>query len=137
MNTTSAPALPISSVEASPGEAATALTLDELPVGALQLPCAVCGRTAAAHGGRAPDCGGFVQPALPQGYAYVDALREGDRFRFVSRGSNECVRVAAQEPSELDREMGLLQVRSSAGGSADVVHLVHVNTIVLLEAVSP
>ena len=103
---------------------------EDLPVRALQLPCARCGRTSAAHGGRAPDCEGFVRPGLPVGYAYVDELRLGDAFRFTSRGSDADVRVAAHEPFVLDQEMGLVQVQSSIVGAADVVHLVQANTIV-------
>lgn len=107
---------------------------EDLPVRALQLPCARCGRTSAAHGGRAPDCEGFVRPGLPLGYVYVDQLRLGDAFRFTSRGSDADVRVAAHEPFALDEETGLVQVQSSIRGAADVVHLVQANTIVWRDA---
>ena len=110
------------------------LRVEDLPVRALQLPCAHCGRTAAAHGGRPPDCEGFQRPGLPLGYVYVDQLRVGDAFRFVSRGSDAAVRVAAHQPFALDEETGLLQVQSSMRGMADVVHLVQANTIVRRDA---
>jgi hypothetical protein len=103
---------------------------EDLPVRALQLPCARCGRTSAAHGGRAPDCEGFRRPGLPPGYVYVDQLQLGDAFRFTSRGSDADVRVAAHEPFALDEETGLVQVQSSVHGEAGVVHLVQANTIV-------
>jgi hypothetical protein len=103
---------------------------EDLPVRALQLPCARCGRTSAAHGGHPPDCDGFVRPGLPLGYVYVDQLNLGDAFRFTSRGSDADVRVAAHEPFALDEETGLVQVQSSIPGTEEVVHLVQANTIV-------
>ena len=106
------------------------LRLEDLPVRPLQLPCAGCGRTFAAHGGRPPDCKGFLRPGLPLGYVYVDQLRLGDAFRFISRGSDADVRVAAHQPFALDEETGLMQVQSSRRGAADVVHLVQANTVV-------
>jgi hypothetical protein len=106
------------------------LRLEDLPVRALQLRCARCGRTSAAHGGHAPDCAEFVRPGLPLGYVYVDQLRRGDAFRFVSRGSDADVRVAAHQPFALDEVTGLVQVQSRMPGSDDVVHLVQANTIV-------
>lgn len=107
------------------------LRLEDLRVRPLQLPCAGCGRTFSAHGGRPPDCKAFLRPGLPLGYVYVDQLRLGDAFRFISRGSDADVRVAAHQPFALDEDTGLMQVRSSMrGAAADVVHLVQANTVV-------
>ena len=113
-----------------------ALRPEDLPVRALQLPCARCGRTSAAHGGHPPDCDGFVRPGLPVGYVYVDQLSLGDAFRFTSRGSDADVRVAAHEPFAVDEETGLVQVQSSIRGTEDVLHLVQANTIVRRDALA-
>ena len=51
-------------------------------------------------------------------------------FRFISRGSDADVRVAAHQPFALDEDTGLMQVQSSRRGAADVVHLVQANTVV-------
>jgi hypothetical protein len=112
------------------------LGLHDLPVSALQLSCARCGRTAAAHSGRPPDCEGFLRPGLPLGYVYIDQLRRGDGFRFTSRGSDADVRLATHQPFPLDEETGLVQVQSSLSGAVDVVHLVQANTIVRRDALA-
>ena len=112
------------------------LRFEDLHVSALQLSCARCGRTAAAHSGRPPDCEGFLRPGLPLGYVYVDQLRPGDGFRFISRGSDADVRLAAHRPFPLDEETGLVQVQSSLPGAAEVVHLVQANTIVRRDALA-
>lgn len=133
MTTTASPVIRLGTVVLDP-LFLEVLRLEDLPVRALHVPCARCGRTSAAHGGRPPDCEGFLRPGLPLGYVYVDQLRRGDAFRFVSRGSAADVRVAAHQPFALDEETGLVQVQSSARGAADVVHLVQANTIVRREA---
>ena len=109
----------------------------DLPIHSLQLPCARCGRTQAAHGGMPPDCEGFLRPLLPSGHAYVDELSEGDWFRFLSRNGQPTARVARHRPFDLDEETGLLQIRSAIPGMADVVHLVHRNTIVVVPPRTP
>ena len=67
---------------------------------------------------------------------YVDQLRLGDAFRFISRGSDTDVRLATHQPFALDEETGLVQVQSRMGGTADVVYLVQANTIVRRDAVA-
>ena len=132
MSTTTEAALPTQG-HATPGR----LQASDLPIHSLQLPCARCGRTQAAHGGMPPDCEGFVRPLLPSGHAYVDELAEGDWFRFLSRNGQPTARVARHQPLDLDEETGLLQIRSAIPGTADVVHLVQRNTIVVVPPKTP
>jgi len=104
----------------------------ELPTNPLQLPCARCSRTQAAHTGRPPDCGAFLRPVLPVGHAYVEDLRPGDRFRFLSSVGPASVRVAHDRPGVLDVSMGLLQLRSGTPSSPESVHLVQQHAVVLV-----
>ena len=89
------------------------LRLEDLRVRPLQLPCAGCGRTFCCPRRTPAGLQGFLRPGLPLGYVYVDQLRLGDAFRFISRGSDADVRVAAHQPFALDEETGLMQVQSS------------------------
>ena len=132
MSTITAPAVPTQDL-VTHGR----LQASDLPIHSLQLPCARCGRTQAAHGGIPPDCEGFVRPVLPAGHAYVDELAEGDWFRFLSRSGQPAARVARHQPLDLDEETGLLQIRSAVPGTADVVHLVQRNTIVVVPPTTP
>ena len=108
------------------------LSATDLPTNTLQLPCARCYRTQAAHTGRPPDCDAFVRPRLPSGHAYVEDLRPEDRFRFLSALGLATVRVALDRTHELDESMGLLQLRSSTALSTEDVHLVQRHTVVLV-----
>ncbi|GAA2114377.1 hypothetical protein [Nocardioides bigeumensis] len=135
MDTTTRP-LTAAELVATAASSAGPLVLQpsDLPIPPLQLPCAVCSRHLHDHGGNPPDCTGFTRPRLPAGYAYVDELSAGSRFRFLSRGSDSCGREALHRPFPLDEANGLLQLQTTSDACADTAHLVQATTIVRIEA---
>lgn len=107
---------------------------EDLPIPdmALYLRCDLCGRQLLQHDGHPPDCGGFMRPALPPGYAYASTLTVGAAFRFVDRALMGRTQLVRKTPLLLDDENGLVELRLTTQRGCRSTYLVQGTTIVRL-----
>ena len=108
----------------------TALRPEDLPVLPSQLPCGLCGVPEGHHCSPRTSCRTFRRPRLPEGYAFVDELAVGDRFRFFSRRLDQCERTLLSPPGRLREH--LLQVSSTADRCQPATHWLHDLTLVVV-----
>ena len=110
----------------------TALRPEDLPVLPSQLPCGRCGVPEGHHGSSRTSCRTFRRPRLPEGYAFVDELGVGDRFRFFSRRMDQCERTLLSQRGRVGEH--LLQVESTADRCQPATHWLYDATIVVVVA---